>query len=98
MQWSDVATPPIDKDGGDGRALLSVIHRMVGEVPVDRNLSKYSILALHCRLTTWFLCCIYSLQAKDDLINRRSLCRSLFCLSISSRIDFEIAGAQFSLL
>ena len=97
MQWSDVATPPIDKDGGDGRALLSVIHRMVGEVPVDRNLSKYSILAFHYRLTTWSLCCIYSLQAKDDLINR-SLCQSLFCLSISSHIDFEIPGAQFLLL
>ena len=70
-----------------------MLHRMVGEVPFDTSRQKYSILAFCCRLTTWFLCCLYSLQAKDDRVDR-NLCWSLFRLSLSSRIDFEIQGAQ----
>ena len=82
----------IDDEDDGGRAFLSIFHRMVGKVPLDKSFWKYSVLAFRCRLTTRFLCCLYSFQAKADLVGRNLLC-SLFRVSISSHIDFEIHSA-----
>ena len=58
---------------------------------------KYSFLACSCKETTWFLCALNCAHRREYVYGYvlGGVRRSLFHLSISSRINFEIQGAGF---
>lgn len=73
------------------QASLSDFHRVEGWVLVEM---RYYFLACLCKETTQFLWTLNWAHRREDGFRQWSL-RSLFCLSISSWIDFEIYRAGF---